>query len=62
VRRGTVQTPEGPAPAYSSAVLAREVPRDLFLDCDSNPAAPGTFVLNARYSGSDWALTVGTCG
>jgi hypothetical protein len=62
VRHGTVNTQDGPAPVYYSSVLAREVPRDLFLDCDSNQVTPGTFVLNPRYSGGDWALTVGTCG
>jgi hypothetical protein len=62
VRVGTTTTEDGPALLYRSAVLAHEVARGLFIDCDSNPVAAGTFVLNPRYAGADWALAVGSCG
>jgi hypothetical protein len=62
VRQGSVRTPDGTAVVYRSNLLARELPRDLFLDCHSTPVPPGTFVLNARYAGHDWALAIGTCG
>ena len=42
---GTVMRHEGPAVVYRSRVLARQVPRDLFLDCDSAPVTAGTFVI-----------------